>query len=165
MRIGTGVVLLVLGAFLYAAVDVDLPHVKDDALGLIMLLGGLVTIVIAVINKIDRPELGIGTGLLLIAAGAILAVAVRVELPHVAAYELGSALVSAGILTLIATVGTIVGRRPRRPRRTDNVRPDGIPEPETGPMMRPDLAVIPDRRRRRSFPPASNRGDDPTQRL
>jgi hypothetical protein len=151
MRIGTGAVLLVLGAILYAAVDVDLPHLNDDALGLIMLLGGLATIIVAVITKVDRPELGITTGLLLIAGGAILAVAVRVELPHVAAYVLGSTLTCAGVLTLIATVA-IIGRRLRSGRRMENVRLVEPPEPEHGPSLRPDLAVIPEKnatRRRR----------------
>ncbi|MEQ7011019.1 hypothetical protein ABN028_33035 [Actinopolymorpha sp. B17G11] len=146
MRIGIGVVLLVLGAILYAA-DVDLPHVNDDALGLILQLAGLVVIVMAVITKVDRPEVGTSIGLLLIAAGAILAVAVRVELPHAAAYVLGSAFVSAGVLTLIATVGVIIGRRRLASgRRTVNVRLVEPPESdEGGPILRPDLAVISDK--------------------
>jgi peptidoglycan/LPS O-acetylase OafA/YrhL len=156
MRIGTGAVLLVLGAILYAAVDVDLPHINDDALGLIMLLGGLVTIVIAVITK-NRPELGVSTGLLLIAAGAILAVAVRVELPHVATYPLGNTLICAGVLTLIATVGTVIGRRFRSSRRPENVRVDGPAEPEPGPILPPDLAVISDKdARSASAPPGGH---------
>lgn len=150
MRIGIGAVLLILGAILYAAVDVDLPHINDDALGLIMQLCGLVVVVIAVITKIDRPEVGISTGLLLIAAGAILAVAVRVELPYVAAYAFGSALISAGVITLIATAGTILGRRFRRRRRTESVRLVERPESERGPSLPPDLAVISDKDARKA---------------
>jgi peptidoglycan/LPS O-acetylase OafA/YrhL len=156
MRIGTGAVLLVLGAILYAAVDVDVPHVNDNAVGLIVLLGGLVMVVIAAITRIDRPDVGVSAGLLLIAAGAILSVAVRVELPHVAVYVLGSTLICAGVIILIATAGTTIGRRIRRGRRTGNAR--FVERPETGriPSLPPDLAVISDKdakKARRVDPP------------
>jgi hypothetical protein len=147
MRIGTGAVLLVLGAILYAF-KVDLPYINDDALGLILSLGGLVIIVVAVITNADRPELGTSIGLLLTAAGAILAVAVRVDLPLVAPYLLGSAFISAGVLILIVTVGTVIGRRhvagARRGRRIENIGLVEPPETEDRPILRPDLAVISD---------------------
>jgi hypothetical protein len=118
VRIGTGILLLVLGSVLYAAVDVDLPYLDDDALGLILVVGGLVVTVAAVAMKKDRPEVGAGIGLVLMAVGAILAVAIRVDLPYVADYALGTIFLMAGFLALVATLVTIVQQRMRGTNRT-----------------------------------------------
>ncbi len=117
MRIGSGVLLLVLGAVLYSAVEMDLPYLDDNALGLILVVGGLAVTVAAVVMNAEHPQAGITTGLLLIAAGAILAVAVRVDLlPYVADYALGTIFICAGVIALLATVATIIRQRMRSER-------------------------------------------------
>jgi uncharacterized membrane protein HdeD (DUF308 family) len=47
MGIGFGIVLVVIGAVLAFAVNVDVPYVTDDALGIILILAGLATIGLA----------------------------------------------------------------------------------------------------------------------
>jgi uncharacterized membrane protein HdeD (DUF308 family) len=42
---GTGVGLLVAGAILYWAIDIDFPFVTDSALGVILMFAGIVTVV------------------------------------------------------------------------------------------------------------------------
>lgn len=42
---GTGIGLLVAGAILYWAVDVDFPFVTDSALGVILMFAGIITVV------------------------------------------------------------------------------------------------------------------------
>lgn len=42
---GTGVGLLLTGAILYWAIDIDLPFVTDSALGVILMFAGIVTVV------------------------------------------------------------------------------------------------------------------------
>lgn len=49
-----GLVLVTVGASLLWAVDVDIPFVYDAALGVILLLGGAVTVVASV--ALDRPR-------------------------------------------------------------------------------------------------------------
>lgn len=50
----TGLVLLTVGAALIWAVEADIPHVYDEALGLILLLGGVGTVVASV--AMSRPR-------------------------------------------------------------------------------------------------------------
>ena len=56
MGIGVGVLLIVVGLILMFAVQVDLPYVTDDTLGLILLLGGVLVIVLALILNAQRTR-------------------------------------------------------------------------------------------------------------
>ena len=47
MGLGLGIVLVVAGAVLMWALDVDLPYVDDDTLGLILLIVGILTILLS----------------------------------------------------------------------------------------------------------------------
>lgn len=116
MGLGSGILLIVVGAILYGAVDVDLPYVDDDALGLILLLSGLAVVIVAVVLRADRPEAGVGTGIALIAAGAILYFAVDADLPYIADDAMGAILMAAGMIAIIATA--VMNRRRRPSRRS-----------------------------------------------
>jgi uncharacterized membrane protein YidH (DUF202 family) len=50
MGIGLGILLLVVGAILYWAVDVNIPGVNDDTLGVILMVVGVLAIVLALIQ-------------------------------------------------------------------------------------------------------------------
>ena len=123
MGIGLGVFLIVVGAVLYGAIDVDVPYVNDDALGLIVLLAGIAVVVVSVIITTDRPEAGVGTGLLLIAAGAVLSFAVDVDLPFIADSVLGVILMVGGAIAVIATVVVNVQRQHDRRVLPDRYHP------------------------------------------
>jgi hypothetical protein len=110
MGIGLGVFLIVVGAIFYGAIDVDLPYVNDDALGLIILLAGIAVVVVSVILTTERPEAGVGTGLVLIAVGAVLSFAVDADLPFIADSVLGIILMVGGAIAVIATVVVNVQR-------------------------------------------------------
>ena len=56
MGIGVGVLLIVVGLILMFAVQVDLPYVTDNTLGLILLLGGVLVIVLALILNAQRTR-------------------------------------------------------------------------------------------------------------
>lgn len=116
MGIGTGVFLIAAGSVLLWAIDADLPYIDDDALGLILLIAGLAVLVISVIMKVDRPEAGIGTGVFLIAVGAVLAWAVDADLPYIADYVLGTILMVAGGISMGATLLLTLQRRRERQR-------------------------------------------------
>lgn len=47
MYIGLGIVLIVLGAILAFALDIDLPGIEDDTLGWILILAGALAIVLS----------------------------------------------------------------------------------------------------------------------
>lgn len=49
MGIGVGIFLAVVGLVLMFAVDVDIPGIEDDTLGLILLLAGIAGIVLGMI--------------------------------------------------------------------------------------------------------------------
>ncbi|MEQ4207961.1 hypothetical protein ABN028_31170 [Actinopolymorpha sp. B17G11] len=104
MGIGTGIFLIAVGAALTWAVNIDLPYVSDDALGLVLVLAGIASVVVSVILKAERPEAGVGTGILLFAVGAVLAWAVHVDLPYIEDYAMGAILMVAGIIAIVATV-------------------------------------------------------------
>ncbi|GAA2760249.1 hypothetical protein [Actinopolymorpha rutila] len=116
MGLGSGILLIVVGAILYGAVDVDLPYVDDDALGLILLLAGLAVVIVAVVLRADRPERGVGTGIVLIAAGAILYFAVDADLPYIADDAMGAILMVAGAIAIVATA--VMSRRRTPSRRS-----------------------------------------------
>ncbi len=54
MGIGLGVVLIVIGAALIWALDVDLNFVDDDTLGLILLIAGVLAIVLSLVINQQR---------------------------------------------------------------------------------------------------------------
>jgi uncharacterized membrane protein HdeD (DUF308 family) len=54
MGIGLGIFLIVLGAILLFALNVNIPYVSDDTLGVILLVAGILTLVIAVIMQAQR---------------------------------------------------------------------------------------------------------------
>lgn len=56
MGIGAGVVLIVVGLILLFAVNINLPWVSDDALGMILILGGMLAIVLALIMNAQRSR-------------------------------------------------------------------------------------------------------------
>ncbi|MGN6783129.1 MAG: DUF6458 family protein [Marmoricola sp.] len=47
MGIGVGVLLLVVGAILYWAVDVNIPGVSDNTLGIILMVVGVIAIILS----------------------------------------------------------------------------------------------------------------------
>lgn len=56
MGIGVGVVLLVIGAIFYFALDVNLPFVSDNVLGIILMLAGLLAIILALVMNAQRSR-------------------------------------------------------------------------------------------------------------
>jgi len=104
MGIGSGIFLFAAGAILTWAVDVDLPYVTDDILGLILLLAGIAVTVFSVVMTVDRPEAGVGTGIVLVAAGAVLTWAVDFDVPYIADGALGAIFMLAGAIAIAATV-------------------------------------------------------------
>jgi uncharacterized membrane protein HdeD (DUF308 family) len=54
MGIGTGILLIVLGAILLFALNLDIPFVSDDTLGMILLVAGVLTLVLALILNYQR---------------------------------------------------------------------------------------------------------------
>ena len=54
MGVGVGIVLIVIGAVLLFALDVDLPFVSDDTLGIILLLVGVLAVVLALVMNAQR---------------------------------------------------------------------------------------------------------------
>lgn len=111
MGIGSGVLLLALGAILTWAVDFDLPYIADDTLGLILLLAGLAALVGSLILQVDRPEAGVGTGIVLAVAGAIVVWAVDFDVPYIDDDALGAIFLVGG---LVAVAGTVVLGAQRR---------------------------------------------------
>ncbi|RYE80539.1 MAG: hypothetical protein EOO74_02005 [Myxococcales bacterium] len=56
MGLGLGIVLLVAGAVLYWAVDVDIPGIEDNTLGLILMIAGAVAIVLGLVVNAQRSR-------------------------------------------------------------------------------------------------------------
>jgi uncharacterized membrane protein HdeD (DUF308 family) len=54
MGIGAGIVLIVIGLILIFAVNVNLPFVSDNVLGIILVLGGVLAIVLALVMNAQR---------------------------------------------------------------------------------------------------------------
>lgn len=125
MGVGTGIFLIVAGAVLFGAIEVDLPYIDDDALGLILLLAGIATLIISVVMKVNRPEAGIGTGVFMIVAGAILAWAINIDLEYINAYAMGWILIVAGLVSVAATA--VVNLQRRRSRYRYGQDPYGQP--------------------------------------
>lgn len=136
MGIGTGVLLIALGAVLAWAIDVDLPLIDDDGMGLILVFAGIAVLLISVILRANRPSAGIGTGVALIAAGSVVAWAIDIDVPFITDSVFGGILITAGLIAVVAVVAiNVMQRRAARP-----------PQPDE------------------SYPPRSSQGGYPTQR-
>jgi hypothetical protein len=123
MGIGSGVGLIVAGAILYWAVELDVPYVYEDALGAIAMVGGL-AVIAAFLTVHERAHGSVATGLGLTAAGAALTWAVDIDLPYVYDGSLGVILMFAGIIAVVAAV--VMDYQRARSRHTVEYRyPDG----------------------------------------
>ena len=60
MYIGLGIVLIVLGAILAFALDIDLPGIEDDTLGWILILAGALAIILS-FALANRRRVGVTT--------------------------------------------------------------------------------------------------------
>jgi len=56
MGIGLGIVLLVVGAILYWAVEVDIPGISDNTLGIILMVVGALAIILALVMNQQRTR-------------------------------------------------------------------------------------------------------------
>ncbi|MGH3315796.1 MAG: DUF6458 family protein [Nocardioidaceae bacterium] len=56
MGIGLGIILIVAGAILLWALDLDLEFLDDDALGLILLGAGLLALILALVMNAQRSR-------------------------------------------------------------------------------------------------------------
>ena len=56
MGIGLGILLVIVGLVLMFAVNVNIPYVSDDTLGLILLIGGVLAIVLALVMNAQRSR-------------------------------------------------------------------------------------------------------------
>jgi len=54
--IGLGIVLIVVGAILLFALNVDLPLVSDDTLGIILIVAGVLALVLALVLNAQRSR-------------------------------------------------------------------------------------------------------------
>ena len=54
MGIGTGIVLIVIGAVLLFALDFNLPFFTDDTLGIILIVAGVIALVAALVMQAQR---------------------------------------------------------------------------------------------------------------
>ena len=108
MGIGTGATFFAAGAVLFWAVDVDLPFIEDNTLGAILMIVGAVAVAAGVLINAQRGQKragsGLGSGVAMIAVGAILYWAVDVDLPFVFDGALGVILMIGGLISVVATV-------------------------------------------------------------
>jgi uncharacterized membrane protein HdeD (DUF308 family) len=54
--IGLGILLLVVGAILLFAVNVNIPFVSDDTLGIILMIAGVLAIILALVLNAQRTR-------------------------------------------------------------------------------------------------------------
>jgi uncharacterized membrane protein HdeD (DUF308 family) len=54
MGIGVGIVLIVIGAILLFALNIDLPFVTDDTLGIILIVAGALALILALVMQAQR---------------------------------------------------------------------------------------------------------------
>jgi hypothetical protein len=100
MGIGTGVVLFAAGAILAWAVEIDLPYISDDALGVILMVAGLIGAVAGGLASSRYSQTGYGTGIMLTVIGAIVIWAVDIDLPYLADSAFGLILLLAGTVAI-----------------------------------------------------------------
>ena len=139
MGIGAAIGFLTAGAILYWAVDVDLPYMDDDALGAILLFAGALALAVSVIMNARRSHstTSVGSGIGLIAGGAILYWAVNIDLPYIFDGALGVILMAAGVVAVLATVvmhfqSSTSNRGPRYPEYGARHPEYGSRRPEYG---------------------------------
>ena len=123
MGIGSGVGLIIAGAILTWAVELDVPYLFEGALGVIAMIAGLAVIVVTMTVH-PRAYSSVGTGLALSTAGAILTWAVDIDLPYVYDGSLGLILLAAGLIGTIAAIVMDVQRQ-RSQRVVEYRYPDG----------------------------------------
>ena len=109
MGIGTGVVLFAAGAILTWAIEIDLPYISDDTLGLILMLAGVIGAVAGGLAASRYPQTGYSTGVMLTAIGAIVIWAVDVDVPYLADSAFGLILLLAG--TAAISISAIANAR------------------------------------------------------
>ena len=56
MGIGVGIVLIVIGAVLLFALNIDMPFVSDDTLGIIFIVAGALALLLALILQAQRSR-------------------------------------------------------------------------------------------------------------
>ena len=56
MGIGIGIVLIVIGAILLWAVQVDIPLFSDDTLGIILIVTGILAVILALVMNAQRTR-------------------------------------------------------------------------------------------------------------
>jgi len=56
MGIGLGIVLIVVGAIFLFALNVDLPFVSDNTLGIILIVAGVIALVAALVMQAQRSR-------------------------------------------------------------------------------------------------------------
>lgn len=56
MGIGIGIVLIVIGAILLFALNVNLPFVSDDTLGIILIVAGILALVLSLVLNAQRTR-------------------------------------------------------------------------------------------------------------
>ena len=56
MGIGVGIVLIVIGAIWLFALNVNLPYVSDDTLGIILIAAGALALVLALVMQAQRSR-------------------------------------------------------------------------------------------------------------
>jgi uncharacterized membrane protein HdeD (DUF308 family) len=56
MGIGAGIVLIVIGAILLFALNIDMPFVSDDTLGIILIVAGALALVLALVLQAQRSR-------------------------------------------------------------------------------------------------------------
>ena len=56
MGIGVGIVLIVIGAVLLFALNIDMPFVSDDTLGIIFIVAGALALILALIMQAQRSR-------------------------------------------------------------------------------------------------------------
>jgi len=110
MGIGSGVVLIVVGAVLTWAVELDVPYLFEGALGVIGMIAGLAVIAVS-LTVHPRAYSSVGTGLVLATVGAALTWAVDIDLPYVYDGSLGLILMAAGVIGAIAAIAMDVQRQ------------------------------------------------------
>jgi uncharacterized membrane protein HdeD (DUF308 family) len=56
MGIGAGIVLIVIGAILLFALNIDMPFVSDDTLGIIFIVAGALALILALVLQAQRSR-------------------------------------------------------------------------------------------------------------
>jgi uncharacterized membrane protein HdeD (DUF308 family) len=56
MGIGLGIVLIVIGAILLFALNINIPYVSDNTLGMILIVAGALTLILALVMNAQRSR-------------------------------------------------------------------------------------------------------------